>query len=121
MRVSRYLLSLFLVGAGTLHFVIPGFYLKLMPPYLPWHRELVMFSGLAEIAGGIGILIPATRRPAAWGLIVLLFAVLPANLEMALHGFGGLPQWVLWLRLPFQLVFVAWIYWACLEGRSDGN
>jgi uncharacterized membrane protein len=79
---------------------------------------LVLVNGWAEIIGGLGLLIPKVRRIAAWGLIALLVAVFPANVQIALHGVLGLPAWLLWLRLPFQLVFVAWVYWACLAGSS---
>jgi uncharacterized membrane protein len=115
---ARWLAAVFFAAAGLNHFRLPALYLSVMPPQLPWPGGLVIASGLAEIIGGLGILIPKARRLAAWGLIALLFAVLPANVEMALHGFLGLPAWALWLRLPFQLVFVAWIYWTCLTAPS---
>jgi uncharacterized membrane protein len=84
----------------------------MMPSYLPAHALLVQISGVAEILGGIGILLPWTRRLAAWGLILLLVAVFPANLDVALHGWPGvnLPGWILWCRLPLQPVFIWWIY-----------
>jgi uncharacterized membrane protein len=92
-------------------------YLALMPPYLPWPRELIYLSGVLEVFGGIRILVPATRRLAGWGLIALLLAVFPANLHAALHGFRGVPGWVLWLRLPLQLLLIAWVYGTCLKKR----
>jgi len=103
------------VVAGLNHFLNPDIYLQMMPPYLPWHRELVAISGIAEVLGGVGVLVPRTRRLAAWGLIALLIAIFPANLHLALNEapFGGSvqPRWAMWLRLPFQLVFIAWAYW----------
>ena len=91
-----------------------------MPSYLPWPRELVLISGVAEIAGGVAILIPRLRRLAGWGLIALLLAVFPANLQVALHGWEGvhIPQWLLWARLPLQVVLIAWVYWVCLVRRA---
>jgi uncharacterized membrane protein len=77
------LAALFYAGAGLLHFLRTGFYLKIMPPYIPWHVAMVYVSGVAEIAGGIGLLIPRLRRTAAWCLVALLIAVFPANLYMA--------------------------------------
>jgi uncharacterized membrane protein len=103
------------VLAGLNHFLNPAIYLQMMPPYLPWHAELVAISGVLEILGGVGVLVPRTRRLAAWGLIALLIAVFPANLYLALNEvpFGNSvpPRWAMWLRLPFQLLFIAWAYW----------
>ena len=83
-----------------------------MPSYLPAHVALVQISGVVEILGGIGVLLPRTRRCAAWGLILLLVAVFPANLNVALHGWPGenIPDWILWARLPFQPLAIWWIY-----------
>jgi uncharacterized membrane protein len=104
----------FFVAAGVMHFVTPKTYMKIMPEYLPAHRELVYASGVAEIAGGAGLLHPATRRPARWWLIATLIAVFPANLNMALHPEryaeqtpGGRATLV--ARLPLQLVLIAWV------------
>ena len=113
--VLRWLLGEFFVVAGVGHFVAPKFYLAIMPPVLPWPLALICISGGAEILGGLGVLLPATRRLAGWGLILLLFAVFPANIYAALHGMGAIPSWILWARLPFQLVFIAWVYWSCLS------
>jgi uncharacterized membrane protein len=118
-RISIYLLALLFVGAGVLHFVAPAPYLRIMPPYLPTPLLLVYISGAAEIAGGIGLLLPATRRLAGWGLLALLVAVFPANVYMLqAHGTGmAVPLWALWLRLPLQLVLMAWVGWAALKRR----
>lgn len=110
------LLSLFFLFAGVSHFTNPDFFVSIMPPYLPAHLELVYLSGVFEILGGLGVLLPATRRWAGWGLIALLVVVFPANLHMALNPepfvAGGTALWKLYLRLPFQLVFIAWVWWA---------
>lgn len=108
-----YLLSLFYVIAGVLHFVRPEFYLKMMPPSLPWHLALVYVSGVCEIALGILVLFPAYRRLAAWGLILLLVAVFPANIYLAMnpHLMPQASPTAHLLRLPFQLVFIAWAWW----------
>ena len=102
--------------AGLNHFLNPGAYLGLMPAYLPWHRELILISGAAEMVGGLAILVPSLRILAGWGLIVFLVAVFPANLHAALHGWEGvaIPAWVLWARLPVQGLFIAWVWWACI-------
>ncbi len=100
--------------AGMGHFLVTRAYEHVMPDYLPAHHALVLVSGVAEIAGGLGVLVPQTRRAAAWGIVLLLLAVWPANLWMAQHPWltPGVPVWVLWVRLPLQvpLVWWAWVY-----------
>jgi uncharacterized membrane protein len=102
---------LFLV-TGTLHFVHPEFYTSIVPPQLGHAATLVAISGLAELAGGIGLLVPATRNAAAIGLIALLVAVWPANWYMAIeadHFASVAPAWVLWLRVPLQVLLIWWV------------
>jgi uncharacterized membrane protein len=111
----RWLLTVGMVGAGLNHFIAADTYVAMMPSALPAHRALVYLSGLAEIAGGLGLILPATRRWAAWGLIALLVAVFPANVNMAINhlplGERVVPTWALWARLPLQLVLIAWAWW----------
>ena len=102
-------LAALFTGAGIMHFVAPDQYMRVMPPYLPQPRALVLISGAAEIAGGLGLLVPQLRRYAAWGLIALLVAVFPANVYMAQEGIMG-PPWALWARLPMQAVLIWWVY-----------
>ena len=115
MRGLRILLALAFVTAGVLHFVKPEPYLAIMPPWLPAHALLVQLSGLAELAGGIGLLIDRWRRAAGIGLMVLLLAILPANVQMLLnYQARGAPAGeitLLWLRLPLQLVLMAAVWW----------
>ncbi len=114
--VLLYPMGAFYVFAGAQHFRIPDFYLQLMPPYLPWHSQLVTLSGVAEILCGVGVLIPRTRVMAAWATIALLVAIFPANIHVALNDVamvgaeqgGGMANWV---RLPFQAVLIAWAWW----------
>ncbi len=115
-KALLYLMGALYVFAGVMHFVRPDFYVQIMPPYLPWHLELVYLSGIAEIVLGIAVLIPAWRVPAAWGIIALLIAVFPANLHVALNNVPvggateGLGIWN-WVRLPFQALFILWAWW----------
>ena len=111
--VLKYLLCVFFLLAGINHFIDPDFYLKIMPPYLPWHLFLVYLSGFFEIALGGMILVPALTRVAAWGLIALLIAVFPANIHMAVNPglYPDISPIALWLRLPLQGVLIAWAYW----------
>jgi uncharacterized membrane protein len=117
--VLRWVLALFMIGGGVNHFVDPTPYLGMMPAYLPWHLELVYLSGVFEILGGLGLLIAQTRRAAAWGLVALLIAIFPANLNMAIHqlalGTVQVPAWALWARLPLQGVLIAWAWWYTRE------
>ena len=106
--------------AGVKHFTSADFFRRIVPPSLPRADVLVAVSGVAEIAGAIGLLVPRLRRPAAWGLVALLVAVFPANVFMALSDDPrvnlDLPRWVWWARLPLQPVLVAWVVWV---GRED--
>lgn len=111
-RVLQYALALFFISAGALHFLNPEFYLRMMPPVLPFPLELVYLSGAAEILLGAGVVWERTRRFSAWGLIALLAAVFPANVHLALNPeiFPGVPPLVLWIRLPFQALFILWVW-----------
>lgn len=116
---GRIILGTLFIAAGILHFVIPQTYMRIMPPYLPHPRLLVEVSGLAEVLGGVGLLIRDTHRLAAWGLCALLFAVWPANIFMAsahlpFHGIMG-QSWAQWTRVVLQIPL---IYWAWLYTRS---
>ncbi|MBC7909415.1 MAG: DoxX family membrane protein [Pyrinomonadaceae bacterium] len=109
----KYLLAVLFVLAGVNHFLNPEFYLKMMPPYLPWHLFLVYVSGVFEIVLGALLLIPRFTRIAVWGIIMLLVAVFPANIHMAVNPqlYPEINPLALWIRLPFQLVLIAWAYW----------
>jgi uncharacterized membrane protein len=110
--VMRVLFGVLFIAAGLNHFRVPDFYVKIMPPYLPWHLELVYVSGVCEAVLGILLLIPRTSVLAAWGLIALLIAVFPANIHMAMHTeLYDISPMVLWLRLPLQGLLIAWAYW----------
>lgn len=114
MTLGRAILSILFLIAGALHFLYTPVYLKIMPPYLPSPRLLVQISGVCEMLGGLGLLFPATQTLAAWGLVALLIAVLPANVQMAIEHarWPGIPLWMLWARVPLQLPLIwwAWIY-----------
>ena len=111
--VTKIIFGLLFIAAGANHFRDPKFYEAIMPPYLPWHYALVIVSGVAEVALGIGLLIPKTSVYSAWGLILLLIAVFPANIHMTMHPelYPNIPVVGLWLRLPLQGVLIAWAYW----------
>lgn len=119
-RPLLYVMGPLYVVAGVLHFVYPAAYAQIVPPILPAPLALVYLSGVAEVVLGIGVLLPRTRRLAAWGLVALLLAVFPANVYMATSGvvLQGGPAWLgdpsetaRWARLPFQAVFLLWAWW----------
>jgi uncharacterized membrane protein len=115
-RVLLWIMGIFYIVAGLAHFANPGGYLPMMPPYLPWHLALIYLSGLAEFVLGVAVLVEPLRPLAAWGIIMLLIAIFPANLHIALNNvplFGaaeGAGVWN-WVRLPFQGVLIAWAWW----------
>jgi uncharacterized membrane protein len=117
LTIGRGLLAAIFILAGALHFVFTPMYVRIMPPYLPAPQLLVQISGMFEILGGAGLLVPSTRRASAWGLIALLIAVSPANIQMAIdHAhWPSIPAWALWARVPLQLPM---IWWAWLYTRS---
>lgn len=109
------MLAVLFVGAGAMHFVAPEAYLPLMPPYLPAPLALVYLSGIAEIAGGAGLLMVRTRRWAGLGLIAMLGVFLLVHVHMALSPAAYAdfaPAWALWVRIPLQFAFMALIWWA---------
>lgn len=117
--VLRWLAALLFVTAGIAHFCKPDFYEQIVPPGFPSPKWLVIVSGVAEIAGGVGLLIRPCRRAAGWGLMALLVAVYPANIYMAFHSERfGIPSWILWVRLPFQFIFAAWVWSVALRTRA---
>lgn len=125
---SKYLLAIFMIGAGVMHFVNPAFFLRVMPPYLPLHSELVMLSGVFEIVLGVLLLVPQTSRLAAWGIVALLIAVFPANIHVYMNqDLLPAPALVHLLRLPLQGVFILWALWHTKtidkhdENRSETN
>jgi uncharacterized membrane protein len=125
MRTATRALGGFWVFAGVMHFLRPREYEATMPPYIPAHREMVAISGVAEIAGGVGVLLPRTRDLAGRSLIALLIAVFPANVHMALNpdqvklkGIAKIPRWALFARLLLQPVLAVWA-WRATRPQAD--
>ena len=111
-HIWHWLIGILFIATGSNHFINPKPYIAMMPAYLPAPELLVQISGIAEALGGLGVLFRFSRRFAAWGLILLLIAVFPANLYVALYGWPGenIPTWLLWARLPFQPLAIWWVY-----------
>lgn len=110
--VFKYLLGLLLIIGGIAHFTTTEFYLNAMPDYLPFHEIIVYASGVLEIVLGVLLLISKTSRKAALGIILLLIAIFPANVNMYLNhtDFPDMSETSLLIRLPIQLVLIAWAY-----------
>ena len=117
MNRSRAGLAAFFTLAGTMHFVRPRFYEAIVPPAVGSEREVVIVSGLAELAGAAAVLHPRSRRLGRWWLLALLVAVFPANLHMAVNperikglDLERVPRWALWARLPLQPLAMLWVW-----------
>ena len=114
-----------MVAIGVLHFATPQPFVSIVPSFLPAPLVLVLVSGLFEVLGGVGLLVPRpqVRRAASFGLVALYLSVFPANVNMALHPeLGqGLPLWSLWARLPFQVLFIAWALWVGRAPKDPGS
>ena len=110
--------AIFIVG-GLLHLVKPAYYVRIMPPWLPAPMALVLISGVFEILGGVGVLVPATRVAAGWGLIALLTAIFPANVQMLLNArvAHASSLWMMGLiaRLPLQAALIYWVFRAAIR------
>lgn len=123
--ILKYLFAVFFVLAGLNHFINTAFYLRIMPPFLPWHLLLVYLSGVIEIVLGVMLLFPRFTRMAAWGLIALLIAIFPVNINMAVNHelYSEYSATALWIRLPLQFILLAWAYWYTLpaDRRLKGS
>ena len=123
MTLSQRALAAFFTFAGIMHFTIPRQYEATVPDYIPMSpRDAVRYSGMAEIAGGLMVIRPASRDLARWWLTALLVAVFPANVHMAVNpeqirglDLERVPRWALWARLPFQPLMIWWVWRATDE------
>jgi uncharacterized membrane protein len=124
-RALLWLMAAFYLANGVNHFASPDAYLQIIPDFIPLPLALVYASGLAEIILGVGVLFGRTRVMAAWGLIVLLLVVFPANINVAVNDLvflGGGPNSLLnWLRLPVQAVLIVWAWWYTRSDEARNN
>lgn len=121
-RIGRLIFAGIFIVSGVMHFAKSALYIQIVPPMLPQPKALVFVSGAAEILGGAGLLVPRVRRMSGFGLALLLVAVFPANIYMAVahvpaHGIAG-NRWLQWARLPLQ---VPLIWWALHYTRTAGG
>ncbi len=116
------LLGAFFVTTGVLHFLVPQTFQDITPDFLPAQLALVLISGAAEIAGGVGLLVPRARRLAGLGLILLLIVIFPANIGMALNPDAhSIPEPLLWARMPLQPLLIWWVYRATLRHERHSS
>ncbi|MBA6287367.1 DoxX family protein [Colwellia sp. MB3u-4] len=118
-RLPLLIIALFFLIGGIAHFISADFFIMAMPDYLPYHKELVLISGVFEVLGAIGLLVPKTRLLAGYGLIALIVTVYPANINMALQPekYHDISVFFLYLRLPMQLLFIWFVWWAIAPER----
>lgn len=109
-RIGLWTQALFYVAAGINHFRHTAMYVSIMPPHYMHPVGLVQISGVAEVLGGIGLLVPLARRFSAWGIVAMLLVYFDVHLYMAMHvdRFATIPAWVIYARLPLQLLLIAW-------------
>lgn len=119
MLVLGFVFLWFLLG-GIAHFVFTDLEMSIVPPWLPAHRWLVWISGVGELLGAAGLLVPRLRPWAGWWLVLLTIGVTPANIYMWQHAdqFPAVPYWALVARLPFQLLLIAAIWWSTRPSKA---
>mgnify|MGYP001075227553 CR=1 FL=1 len=122
-KSGLFLLILLFMLTGLSHFDNPDFYVSIIPPYLPLRHELSYIAGFFEILGAAGLLFAKTRKLSGYGLILLLIAIFPANIYMALNpeAFPNYAPLYIYFRLPLQLLFIALVYWATLRVKAIGH
>lgn len=119
-KIVSVVLGLAFIFVGILHFLRPDSFLAIMPAWIPFHLFWVYATGVVEIAGGIGLLLPKYRLIAGWMVLGLLLIVFPANINMAINeiqlpGRDPFPTWALWARLPFQFVLMYLVWWCAVK------
>ena len=120
-KITIYIISLLYITVGIKHFIDPAFFIAIVPPYIILKEEAVLISGLIEVVLGILLLFHQTRRFAAWGIILLLIAVFPANIYLYV---SEVPRETLaisknqaLLRMPFQIPLIIIAYWHSKESH----
>jgi uncharacterized membrane protein len=111
-RLSLYIMTAFYILAGVNHLIHPAFYIKIMPPWIPYHAAMVGISGVCEILFALLLLFPFTRRVGGFCIILLLIAVFPANIQMLLNALheNNIRLWLAIFRLPIQIILIWWAY-----------
>lgn len=115
---GRMAMSIMLVFTGVAHFIYPEGMVLMLPDFIPFKTEMIYLTGVVEIAGAIGLLIPKIQKLSSWLLIVFFILILPANIHAAIKhvslktaDFSGSGTEYLWFRIPLQVLFIAWVYY----------
>jgi uncharacterized membrane protein len=115
-NIIRIVMGVMFIGMSSLHFVAVETELKIIPEFLPFRRTALYLTGLWEIIGGIGLLIPRWKRVSAWSMVGLLLVVFPANIYHAItdirSGRFAKTRFYHWIRFPFQAVFIWLVLWS---------
>ena len=121
-RIALVCVFLWFLLGGIAHFAFTAAEMRIVPDWIPWPRAVVLATGVLELAGAAGLLLPALRRSACWGLVALTLAVTPANVAMLQHAerFPGVPVIALVLRLPLQLLLL-WAIWRAAGAHASGD
>jgi uncharacterized membrane protein len=111
-KLSLYSMIVLYIAAGLYHFINPEFYMRIMPPWVPYPKEMIFISGVCEVLFALLLLFPFTRRTGAWCIILLLVAVFPANIQMLLNyrNENNPLLWIAIVRLPLQIILIGWAY-----------
>ncbi len=120
--VFKYILGIYLIGMGFGNFFEFEEFIRVVPSYIPYPGMMIWVTGIFEILGGIGLLLPSTSRLMAIVLLVLFAAVFPANLHMAMSNIPGegfpVPSWIMWAKIPIQIVLIGWAIWMVQGGDN---
>lgn len=121
-KIALGLHALLYTAAGINHFISAEFYLNIMPEFIPAHKFMVAASGVAEILVGLGILLPQTRKLAAYGTIAMLLIFMTVHIDMVVRmaEFPDAPPAFLWARIPLQFVLIAWAWWLSKKPKAIG-
>ncbi|MDO9181267.1 MAG: hypothetical protein Q7U04_02610 [Bacteriovorax sp.] len=113
-KMALYFTAIFFIAAGARHFMMPEFYMLMMPNFLPIPLALIYLSGFLKILGGIGLMNLNTRVLSAWLLMLVLLVALPGHVYLWTNNIElpdkFHPSWLLLLRIPLQFLLIAWMY-----------
>jgi uncharacterized membrane protein len=122
-KLSLYIMIVLYITAGLNHFINPEFYMRIMPPWVPYPEEMIFISGVCEVLFALLLAIPITRRAGAWCIILLLLAVFPANIQMLLNyrNENNPLLWIAIARLPLQIVLIGWAYQFAIKPKQKSG
>lgn len=120
----KVLLGVFFILAGLNHFRSPDFYINIMPDYIPQHALMVQISGVTEIVAGVMLLIPRWSKWGAWFIVAHLVVFFTVHFWMIQHAedrYADVPLWLLWARIPLQVLLIVWALWFVGDGKPSDD